>query len=472
MIRLRVLPQILPIDGKQIELQVTATHIQWRYTDAPDWVDLIALSELVGPEGPAIEMRSNGTNIQYRQIGSGEGGWVNVIPLVDITGPPSLVPGPQGPSVADGNKGDVTVSGGGLSWTINAGAVALEELSTALATAIPVLSKVSAASPAIARTGAGTASVKAGTTVKVGTTLVRFASDAAITMPTLTAGTDYAVFVSSAGAAQAVAWTSNTGVDPTPPGGTWTWIGGFHYAPGSNGSSAEAGGNTTPQINAQAIWDLKFRPDCPDPRGMTFTGSCWIDIYFLNTGHETIGSSRENQPIANGSVRPIRPLRFGGNGSSLQNFTWWAAAEALQIHGKRFPTYAEMCTAAYGVKEQTSRGTVPVKTGLGRDNAGTVADQNFTSWCGVIQATGCHWVWLDDFNYWPDSTGGQAQRAITEGRGSILIPGDRAFTVLLFGGKYNLTVESGSRTTETIEMPSDTSQSISARGAADHMVLL
>lgn len=38
-------------DGSSVELQVTATHIQWRLIGAPTWTNLIALTEITGPAG-------------------------------------------------------------------------------------------------------------------------------------------------------------------------------------------------------------------------------------------------------------------------------------------------------------------------------------------------------------------------------------------------------------------------------------
>ena len=44
-------------DGRKISLQVTATHIQWRYTDG-EWQNLIALSALKGDAGDTSRKRT------------------------------------------------------------------------------------------------------------------------------------------------------------------------------------------------------------------------------------------------------------------------------------------------------------------------------------------------------------------------------------------------------------------------------
>lgn len=52
-------------DGREIELTKTSTHIKWRYAGQGDgigWKELVAISDLVGPQGPA------------GPAGSGEGG--------------------------------------------------------------------------------------------------------------------------------------------------------------------------------------------------------------------------------------------------------------------------------------------------------------------------------------------------------------------------------------------------------------
>jgi len=85
-IRLRAIPALIPVNGREIMLRVTPTEIQWRYVpdlngDTP-WNTLIALSAIRGPIGPEPEFRSDGANLQYRAKGSTE--WITLLPLGDI----------------------------------------------------------------------------------------------------------------------------------------------------------------------------------------------------------------------------------------------------------------------------------------------------------------------------------------------------------------------------------------------------
>lgn len=331
--------------------------------------------------------------------------------------------------------------------------------------------KADAASVAFTKTGAGTVSVKAGTYVDVSGTLITFSTATAVTMPSLTAGTDYFIYVSTAGAIQAVA---ATGTWPTPvasPPANSRLIGGFHYAPGGN-AAAQAGGDTTPAINEYSLWDLKWKPASVDPRGMTLVANkFWSDIYLLNRDPQTQGTSKYNVEIADGwtggTTTAIIPAAFGGNGSNryaLQD--WWSTSECLGAFGKRLPTYGEFSQFAYGVTENVSRGNDPVTSGLGTTNAGTSnADQKFTSKWGVIQAAGVMYVWGHDFGgpyaaaSWANTNGG---------RGQV----NNQPNAVLLGGYWGESAYSGSRASFWRVAPSYSSFDTGGRGVCDHLVLV
>ena len=124
---------------------------------------------------------------------------------------------------------------------------------------------------------AGAVSLNQDIRVSVGGLLRKFLPGATVVLPSLSAGTDYAIYACSDGTLQASANFS------APAGYTTTnsrRIAGFHYAPGGNATGYNTGGDTTPAINPFSIWDLKWRPACPDPRGMALVaGRFWADIY-------------------------------------------------------------------------------------------------------------------------------------------------------------------------------------------------
>ena len=323
-----------------------------------------------------------------------------------------------------------------------------------------LFSKVDPTTVAFTKTAAGAASIKAGTKVYVAGTLVQFGSARAITMPTLTAGTDYAIWVKDDGTIQAS--SSHTSA---PGAGNWRKIGGFHYAPGGN-AAAQAGGDTTPAINAYSLWDMKFRPACTDPRGMTLVAdSFWSDIYLLGVDHLTNGTSKYNVTIADGSSPPKKPTAFGGNGTTTQtNGDWWQLNEVLQSYGKRSPTYDEFAALAYGTTEATSSGGTDVPTTGVNGTGATSAWNVFTSKWGVIQSSGCMWIWGGEFG------GGAAAAswtANTGGRGSTY----QMENAVLFGGYWVDTSYSGSRASIWYFSPTSSNNFIGARGVCAHLIL-
>ena len=309
-----------------------------------------------------------------------------------------------------------------------------------------------------------------------------------VLLPSMVGGEDYKIFIGADGTPKAIHFDSAI----TDAGAKV--LGGFHYSPGGLPMDFDLGGNNSPAINPYSIWDLKYRPDCASPRGMTkiLNSNSWVDIYFLNVNHHANGTSRNNKLIATGENPPERAYDFGGYGSSkYKNFIWWNAAEVMAQHGKRLGRYDEHCLAAFGVKENEGRGNHPINTGLNTYNASAWAhDYFFTSKCGVIQATGCVWVWTESLSDWEGTpatsslgwdaynvTGGHIGSATKEpNRGSLILQNSDDLTSILFGGKWNYTskagtlVQSGSRCAETIEKLWDNSSNLAARGFANHHV--
>lgn len=316
-----------------------------------------------------------------------------------------------------------------------------------------IFSKADKYSVVFSKTGAGTANMLAGTYIDVGGILFYYPIDTAIVMPTLAAGTDYAIYACTDGTVRADASFS------APTGYTTLnsrKIGGFHYSPGGH-SGAPGGGDATPQINAYSIWDLKFRPDCPDPRGIALiAGGFCADLYLLGVNHLTDGTSKYSVTIADGASPPKIPLEFGGDGTAAYTtLNWWVGAEVLKSHGKRLPTYAEFAALAYGTTEASSIGADPVTTAW--------AAAYISKW-GCAQVTGTMWQWGADFG------GGAAASgwvATPNGCGSTYqLP-----NAVLFGGGWDSVSYSGSATSNWYYSPTNSSYGVAVRGVCDHLIL-
>lgn len=309
-------------------------------------------------------------------------------------------------------------------------------------------------SVAFTKTGAGAVSLKAGTTVQVAGVLLRFSAATAVAMPALTAGTDYAIYACADGTLRADAsFSAPTGYSTANS----RQIGGFHYAPGGN-AVANAGGDTIPQINEYSLWDIKFRPNCTDPRGMALVAnSFWADIYLTGVDHYTNGTSKYNVTIADGSSPPKIPAFFGGSGSNAYTtFTWWEAAEVAVSAGKRLPTYSEFSALAYGTTETSSNGTDPAFT--------TWINAFISKW-GCSQVSGVLWQWGDEF-------GGGAAAASwavnTTGRGSTY----QMENAVVFGGDWGGGAGSGSRASYWSNSAAVSGASFGLRCVCDPCVLV
>ena len=100
-------------DGREVELRNNGTHIQWRYAGEDDsaWRDLVALDAITGgsgadgADGREVELRVDGGYIQWRYAG---GEWQNLIALSAL----------QGIKGDKGDPGDTPFIGENGNWWI------------------------------------------------------------------------------------------------------------------------------------------------------------------------------------------------------------------------------------------------------------------------------------------------------------------------------------------------------------------
>ena len=77
-------------DGREVQFQVSATAIQWRYTDEAVWHDLVSLASLIGPkgnpgtDGREIECRLSGDWVQWHY--KGDSTWHNLVSKLELKG--------------------------------------------------------------------------------------------------------------------------------------------------------------------------------------------------------------------------------------------------------------------------------------------------------------------------------------------------------------------------------------------------
>ena len=112
-------------DGREIELQVTATHVQWRYAGTPTWTNLVPLSAITGPagtngtngtNGQNLELRTTATHVQWRVVGSAT--WTDLVALALITGPAGTngVNGVNGVNGSNGREVQLQTSSTHVQW--------------------------------------------------------------------------------------------------------------------------------------------------------------------------------------------------------------------------------------------------------------------------------------------------------------------------------------------------------------------
>lgn len=328
--------------------------------------------------------------------------------------------------------------------------------------------------PAFERTGLSTMRTATPIVVEVGGRLFSIPSNTAVQMPALTAGVDYFLYPCADEVLRLDANASApTGFDATNS----RRIGGVHCGPGAMATGINLGGDATPQLLAHTIWDEKWRPACPDMRGMGYVGGAtgWVDLYLLGTNWIVDGTSRMGATIADGSSPPKKPLNRGGNGStSYTSLTQFEASEVMRCVGKTLLDKDDFADAAFGVKEAVSRGNDPITTGLSTTNAGSSKlDYELTSMY-MYQAAGVQWIWGRDVL---TKVGGAdyaaatafSWKANTGGRGSLYTEGAEGLAAALFGGDWASGSPCGSRASFWSYVPWNSSYSVGARGRCDHL---
>lgn len=344
-----------------------------------------------------------------------------------------------------------------------------------------LFAKADTDSVAFTKTGAGTISLKAGTYVDVSGTLLTFAAATAVTMPALSAGTDYAVYACTDGTLRADAsFTAPTGYTAANS----RLIGGFHYgliAPGTTvagGSFATAGTgmiwtqadvDAIAGINAFSLWDLKWR--CKgEQKGMALDpyAGVWAAIYFCPSDHIANGISKYNTDVASGTVLPRIPVAYGGNGSANYTaLTWWAANEIANSHGHRLPTEREFSSAAFGVTENQSLG------GAASTIPATARQPGYTSRIGLEQVTGhVQTFGTDSSTRWDGASTPWNWRDVNGGRGQVYLYGDANLVRVLLGGNRGHAAMSGSRTSGWIDSPWLSGWSVGLRAFGDHLKIV
>jgi hypothetical protein len=292
-----------------------------------------------------------------------------------------------------------------------------------------------------------------------------YESAAAVTIGSHTNNTDMAIWQHPTTGAL----VSDASFTTAPAGATGgSIVGGYHYIPSGRPTAFDNGSPTgAAEILEFSIWDLTWRPECPDPRGMAcIDGRFWCDLYlcgstsYAGTDFSAVPSSKIGLTIADNSSPALIPGFYGGNGSTAYSLvsgnnpgSWYNFAEVAHSFGKRFMWSWEFQAAAFGAPEAGSRGTDP----------GTVIWERQSKW-GLAQATGTLNVWgIERVGIF-----GSGSNTNTGGRGTEFADAPRA---LILGGNWGSGAVSGSRAASWSSVPSAGNDFFGARFAAGHLIL-
>lgn len=302
-----------------------------------------------------------------------------------------------------------------------------------------------------------------------------YSAATAVTMPSHSNNTDYAIWqhpTTGALVGSSSFTTAPTGAE------SGSIVGGYHYIPSGRPTAVNNGSATgSAEILEYSIWDLTWRPECPDPRGMScIDGRFWIDMYlcgktsYAGTDFSAVPSSKIGLTIADYDDPPLVPAFYGGNGSTayadvstdLYRACWYDFCEVASSFGKRLPSMAEFQNAAFGAPEGGSKGSDP----------GTVTWERASKW-GLAQATGVMWHWGADLMFRDvNSQTFDWRTSKTRSRGDVYQQGSAdSLTAVFLGGDWGVGSYSGSRASSWNVPPWNSGYSVGARFAAGHLVL-
>ena len=229
-------------------------------------------------------------------------------------------------------------------------------------------------------------------------------------------------------------------------------------------------------INQYSLWDLKFKPDCLDPRGMVLVNDTfWCDIWLTGRNYINVGTSRKGERIADGAAFPLISTKMGSNGvNTYDNFNWYSCNEIVAHWGKKLLSYTDFCIAAYN--GETENGS------YGSDNQYTCrcpGDRFLSKW-GLEQAYGVMFIWGSDGRHRLDASTTSTQDTfppysyyenIGDG-GNIYMHRSVGLTVGLWGGYWNTGAYAGSRLSYWNLYPWNSNHSyVGARARSGHIVV-
>jgi len=295
-----------------------------------------------------------------------------------------------------------------------------------------------------------------------------------VTMGTHTNNTDMAIWQHPTSGAL----VSDASFTTAPAGATGgSIVAGYHYIPSGRPTAVNSGSPTAAaEILEYSIWDLTWRPECPDPRGMTCVdGRFWIDLYlcgstsYAGTDFSAVPSSKIGLTISDYNGTPLIPAFYGGNGSTvyadvaapLYRACWYDFCEVASSFGKRLPSMVEFQNAAFGAPEGGSRGS----------DAGTVQWERQSKW-GLAQATGTMYQWGANLLFRDvNSQTFDWRTNRTRSRGDVYQQGDvYSLVPVLLGGSWTSGSRSGSRASNWVAPPWDAASDWGARFACNHLI--